>query len=217
MTLGDLSEAEKRIGYVFKDKTLLRTAFTHSTYSNAHGGEDNERLEYLGDSVLQLVVSEELYFFRKNGKLLKEGEMTSLRQMLVRKESLLQAAERLGLREFLLIEGGAANVGGKTVSSLFETVTAAVYLDGGYEAAKKFISDKLSFRDERNYKGELQEFLQGRGEPPPEYESEKRGKDNEPSFVCRVKALGARAEGRGGSKVAAEQEAAKKLLEALER
>lgn len=159
----ELKESEKRIDYTFRNKELLITAFTHSTYANVHGGEDNERLEFLGDSVLQMVVSEALYFRKEKDRVLREGEMTVLRQMMVRKEALLDAVERLGLKDFLLIEGGAANVGDKTVSSLFETVTAAIYLDSGYRAAKKFISDNLVFRVERNFKGELQELLQKRG------------------------------------------------------
>lgn len=85
---------EKEIGYTFRDKALLKTAFVHSTYANAHGGEDNERLEFLGDSVLQLVVSEMLYFREKKGKTLSEGEMTALRQALVRKEALLEEIGR---------------------------------------------------------------------------------------------------------------------------
>ena len=147
----ELKESEKRIDYTFRNKELLITAFTHSTYANVHGGEDNERLEFLGDSVLQMVVSEALYFRKEKDRVLREGEMTVLRQMMVRKEALLDAVERLGLKDFLLIEGGAANVGDKTVSSLFETVTAAIYLDSGYRAAKKFISDNLVFRVERNF------------------------------------------------------------------
>lgn len=211
----ELKESEKRIDYTFRNKELLITAFTHSTYANVHGGEDNERLEFLGDSVLQMVVSEALYFRKEKDRALREGEMTVLRQMMVRKEALLDAVERLGLKDFLLIEGGAANVGDKTVSSLFETVTAAIYLDSGYRAAKKFISDNLVFRVERNFKGELQELLQKRGEHTPRYVLEKEGKDNNPLFVCHATASGVQAEGSGKSKAAAEQAAAKKLLEIL--
>ena len=211
----ELKESEKRIGYTFRNKELLITAFTHSTYANVHGGEDNERLEFLGDSVLQMFVSEALYFRKEKDRALREGEMTVLRQMMVRKEALLDAVERLGLKDFLLIEGGEANVGDKTVSSLFETVTAAIYLDSGYRAAKKFISDNLVFRVERNFKGELQELLQKRGEHTPRYVLEKEGKDNNPLFVCHATASGVQAEGSGKSKAAAEQAAAKKLLEIL--
>ena len=211
----ELKESEKRIDYTFRNKELLITAFTHSTYANVHGGEDNERLEFLGDSVLQMVVSEALYFRKEKDRVLREGEMTVLRQMMVRKEALLDAVERLGLKDFLLIEGGAANVGDKTVSSLFETVTAAIYLDSGYRAAKKFISDNLVFRVERNFKGELQELLLKRGEHTPQYVLEKEGKDNNPLFVCHATASGVQAEGSGKSKAAAEQAAAKKLLEIL--
>ena len=206
---------EKEIGYTFRDKALLKTAFVHSTYANAHGGEDNERLEFLGDSVLQLVVSEMLYFREKKGKTLSEGEMTALRQALVRKEALLEAAEKLSLKNFLLVEGGEANVGGKTVSSLFETLSAAVYLDGGYEAAKRFILEHLAVSRGENYKGELQEFLQKKGLPTPSYSLQKEGKDNDPMFVCLAESEGKSASGRGKSKTAAEQEAAKNLLAVL--
>lgn len=206
---------EKEIGYTFRDKALLKTAFVHSTYANAHGGEDNERLEFLGDSVLQLVVSEMLYFREKKGKALSEGEMTALRQALVRKEALLEAAEKLSLKNFLLVEGGEANVGGKTVSSLFETLSAAVYLDGGYESAKRFILEHLAVSRGENYKGELQEFLQKKGLPTPSYSLQKEGKDNDPMFVCLAEAEGKSASGRGKSKTAAEQEAAKNLLAVL--
>ncbi len=215
------ADAETRLKYKFRDGSLLETAFTHSTYANAHGTESNERLEYLGDSVLQLVVSELLYFQESDGgKGLSEGEMTTLRQTLVRKEALLAAAGRLELGKYLLAEGGAANVGDKTISSLFETVTAAIYLDGGYEAAKTFVLTNLEntdIRSTRNYKGLLQEWLQKRGCPHPDYEGTKTGKDNSPVFVCTARGGGAEAEGTGRSKVSAEQEAAKKLLEILSK
>ena len=94
----ELKESEKRIGYTFLNKELLITAFTHSTYANVHGGEDNERLEFLGDSVLQMVVSEALYFRKEKDRALREGKMTVLRQMMVRKEALLDAVERLGVQ-----------------------------------------------------------------------------------------------------------------------
>lgn len=104
------AEAERKIGYVFKDKELLTLAFTHSTYSNVHGGENNERLEYLGDAVLQLVVSELLYGCEENGRKFTEGEMTESRQRLVNQKALSAVVEKMGLKEYLLFEGGASNV-----------------------------------------------------------------------------------------------------------
>lgn len=206
---------EEKIGYYFKDKALLQEAFTHSTYVNIHGGKDNERLEYLGDAVLQLVVTEWQYTRRQRAE---EGELTRERQKLVCEDALLEAVQALDLQEYLLVSGGKANVGKKTVSSLFETVTAAIYLDGGYAAAKEFIlaHGKLDEKSvSANYKGLLQEALQKRGEQPPCYKIEKSGMDNAPVFRATATAAGLSAQGKGGSKKEAEQEAAKAFLDKL--
>ena len=130
------AEIEEKIGYTFQDKALLKEAFTHSTYANAFGGKDNERMEYLGDAVLQLVVTEWQYARDKRAE---EGALTRERQKYVCETALDEAVRALGLQSYLLISGGRANVGKKTVSSLFETVIAAIYLDGGYMPAKAFI------------------------------------------------------------------------------
>ena len=204
------AEAERKIGYVFKDKELLTLAFTHSTYSNVHGGENNERLEYLGDAVLQLVVSELLYACEENGRKFTEGEMTESRQRLVNQKALSAVVEKMGLKEYLLFEGGA--------SSLFETVAAAIYLDGGFEAAKKFVSRHLQLSREENYIGKLQIWLQKRGKPIPDYgEAQKSGADHAPVWTVTARADGAEATGTGKNITAAQQEAAKKLLSILSR
>lgn len=203
---------EKKLGYIFKDKSLLKKAFTHSSYANAHGVESNERLEYLGDAVLQLLVSERQY--AKNGGE-SEGEMTKRRQALVREAALLAAVEEMGIAEDLLAEGGKANIGKKTLSSLYESALAAVYLDGGYEAAKAFALRHPLFGKNENYKGELQEFLQKRKKALPEYSFQKEGRDDKPSFVCKASADGETGEGAGMSKRSAEQVAAKALLDKL--
>lgn len=208
-------EIEEKIGYVFQDKKLLEEAFTHSTYANAFGGKDNERMEYLGDAVLQLVVTEWQYLRNQRAE---EGELTRERQKYVCENALDEAVRALGLEKYLLVSGGKANVGKKTVSSLFETVVAAIYLDGGYDKAKKFILQYGGLGQEIapvNYKGALQEFLQKRGIEPPRYETEKSGKDNAPVFKTSVFAKGVTAQGEGGSKKEAEQEAAQLLLEKL--
>lgn len=208
-------EIENKIGYSFADKGLLKEAFTHSTYANAHGGRDNERLEYLGDAVLQLVVTEWQY---ERYRQADEGALTRGRQRLVCEGALLSAVYDLGLENYLLAEGGRANVGKKTVSSLFETVTAAIYLDGGYAAAKAFV-EKFGLAHIRpqaeNAKGELQEYLQNLGEKPPVYKTEKIGKDNAPVFYATVCALGKTEKGEGASKKSAEQSAAANLLREL--
>ena len=208
-------EIEDKIGYSFADKQLLREAFTHSTYANAHGGKDNERMEYLGDAVLQLVVTEWQY---ERYQKADEGTMTRSRQKLVCEEALLDAVYDLGIEKYLLVEGSRANVGKKTVSSLFETVIAAIYLDGGYAAAKEFIQ-KFGLDHIRpqagNAKGELQEYLQDLGEKPPVYKTEKLGKDNAPVFYATATALGKTEKGEGKSKKQAEQSAAANLLREL--
>ena len=211
-----VKEIENKIGYTFQDKALLKEAFTHSTYANIHGGKDNERMEYLGDAVLQLVVTE-WQFARYAGA--EEGEMTRQRQKFVCEEALDEAARGLGLQQYLLVSGGRANVGKKTVSSLFETVVAAIYLDGGYEAAKAFIVKYGRLETQAvsaNYKGALQEFLQSKGEQPPTYETVKEGKDNAPTFYAKAFAMGETATGEGGSKKEAEQQAAQSLLQKLQ-
>lgn len=210
---------EEKIGYVFKNKELIIEAFTHSTYSNKYGGKDNERMEYLGDAVLQMVVTEWQYHRDARAD---EGDLTRERQTLVCEDALYQAILALDVQDCLLIMGGHANVGKKTVSSLFETIVAALYLDGGYQAAKEFILRFGILRQgknacEKNAKGELQEFLQKRGEPMPVYETKKVGKDNEPIFYATVTALGKSAQGEGKSKRLAEQAAADALLQRLQQ
>ncbi|MBO5737586.1 MAG: ribonuclease III [Clostridia bacterium] len=211
-----VKEIENKIGYTFQDKALLKEAFTHSTYANVHGGKDNERMEYLGDAVLQLVVTE--WQFARYTRA-EEGEMTRQRQKFVCEEALDEAVRKLGLQQYLLVSGGKANVGKKTVSSLFETVIAAIYLDGGYEPAKAFIVKHGQLEGQAvptNYKGALQEFLQSKGEQPPTYETVKSGKDNAPTFVATAVAMGETATGEGGSKKEAEQQAAQNLLATLQ-
>ncbi len=210
-----VKEIENKIGYTFRDKALLKEAFTHSTYANQHGGKDNERMEYLGDAVLQLVVTE--WQFARDARA-EEGELTSQRQKFVCEDALDKAVRALGLQGYLLASGGKANIGKKTVSSLFETVVAAIYLDGGYDAAKAFIIRHGRLEEQAapvNYKGDLQEFLQSKGEPLPAYETVKKGKDNAPTFVATALAMGKTATGEGGSKIKAEQQAAKNLMDML--
>ena len=206
------AEIEKKIGYTFENKSLLKQAFTHSTYAHLHGGEDNERMEYLGDSVLQLIVTDYQY---KSDKTASEGELTRNRQKLVCEQALDEIVSRLQIEKYLLIAGGKANIGKKTTSSLFETVTAAIYLDGGYAKAEAFILNNIASPKQatrQNPKGELQEYLQSVGEKTPAYQTRKEGKDNAPRFFAEVSASGKTGKGEGGSKREAEQNAAQALL-----
>lgn len=210
-------EIEAKLGYTFKRKQLLEEAFTHSSYANRYGGKNNERLEYLGDSVLQLVVTEWQYRKDKNAS---EGKLTAKRQKLVCKDALDTAIDGLGVWEYLRASGTQYNIRGKAKSSLFEAITAAIYLDGGYMAAKRFILAHGNIRfdvTEGNPKGDLKEFLEKRGEQEPRYEVEQSGKDNAPIFHCNVYAMGATARGDGRTKKEAEATAASRLLWELKR
>lgn len=204
-------EVEDKLGYVFKNKALLKQAFTHSSFANIWGDKDNERMEYLGDAVLQLIVTE--WQFEKDKR--AEGKLSASRQHFVRKEALDTLIDGLGVYEYLIFSGSQSNLSDKTKSDLFEAIVAAIYLDGGYEAAKKFVLEhgNLSLKQEiHNYKGELQEWLQERGEEPPTYRSIKTGRDHAPIFKCVATALGESAEGEGKTIKEAEAFAANRLL-----
>lgn len=210
------AEIEEKIQYRFQNRELLRTAFVHSTYAHQYGGADNERMEYLGDSVLQLIVTHWQYETQSTAT---EGELTKERQKLVCEDALWDAVCYLGIDGYLLSAGRKDNIGRKTISSLFETVTAAIYLDGGYDAAKEFVLRHgllQEIHQTKNPKGALQEFLQSRGKDLPIYVCKKEGKDNAPTFFCQVTCDTHTAKGSGKNKRAAEQEAAARLLETLE-
>lgn len=202
-------EAENAIGYRFRDEKLLKRCFTHSSYSNLTGEESNERLEFLGDAVLGLCISEKLFSNYRKGD---EGALTDLRKEYVSQEALTESEKKIGLMRFLRYSGGEGNVGGKTPSNLFEAVIAGIYLDGGLEEARKFVENNAVHVDLKNYIGALQELVQPISHETPVYNTEcgKSGK-----CVCRVTALGTSAEAEGENKRAAEKEAAKKLYQIL--
>lgn len=207
----NIAAIEKKLGYVFCNKELLTTALTHVSYAHAYGGVDNERLEYLGDAVLELLITERQYF----ESVATEGSMTKRRQGLVSKLPLKEAVLRMGVLEHLRYVGGKDNVGDKTVSSLYESLLAAVYLDGGMDAARAFLERyplQVSQRSGGNYKGDLQEYLQKQGKPLPVYTFRKEGQDNAPTFYCEAIAEGKKGEGKGETKRSAEQQAAHRLL-----
>ena len=159
---------EQTIAYTFRDRSLLRTALTHSSYANEHGCASNERLEFVGDSVLGLVTASALYARFPD---MPEGKMTRLRSELVCEQSLWDVAERLELGRWLLLGRGEESSGGRTRHSILadcvEAVIAAIYLDGGMEPAARFVTEHvLSKLDEgagalmRDWKTELQELIQ---------------------------------------------------------
>ena len=211
----DVQQIEQKIGYVFSDKELLRTAFTHVSFAKANGCADNERLEYLGDAVLELLITERQYY----DSVSTEGAMTKSRQGLVSKQPLKEAIQRMDVVQYLRFLGGKDNVGDKTVSSLYESLLAAIYLDGGMEAARAFVGRHPLVQTERssNHKGDLQEYLQKQGKQLPVYRFQKQGPDNAPTFFCEVLADGVKGQGSGATKREAEQLAARQLLELLSK
>ena len=224
------TEAEKKIGYDFKDISLLETAFTHSSYANDFLGDPkkgNERLEFLGDAVLDAIVGKELYdrFPDEN-----EGFLTRLRAEIVCEKSLGEAAIAHGLNEFLRLGNGEEGKGGRTRISMaadaMEAVIAAVFLDGGLEAASEFVQRLLgeTINAARqgelpgDYKTELQILCQKNGHADIQYRIiAETGPDHAKSFTAAV-FIGGRqyGTGEGKSKKLAQADAAKQALKKLE-
>ncbi len=220
-----MQEFEEKIKYNFKDKKLLLRAVTHSSYANEKQTDYgcNERLEFLGDSVLGFITAE--YFF-KHCTDLPEGELTKLRAATVCEKSLYGFAQEIELGKYLLLGKGEINTGGRERPSIladaFEAVIAAIYLDGGMEAAKSFVlsfvkksvQKKPSFHD---YKTTLQEVIQKNPEESLEYVLvAESGPDHNKCFEVEVhlnsNVIG---KGKGKSKKHAEQQAAKEALELM--
>jgi len=206
-TRRDLAELEARLGYTFGDGTLLERALTHASASS---GASNERLEFLGDRVLGLVVAEKLFALYPNDA---EGVLALKLNALVRKEACAAAAEAAGLPQHLILAGSEAMSGGRKKAVILagacEAVIAALYLDGGMEAARGFIERHWSAafnalsEDMRDAKTALQEWAQARGaRVAPVYRLVRRdGPDHAPRFVVEVAAAGEAPEtGQGGSK-----------------
>ena len=142
MSIFDIASCEEKIGYTFKDKMLLRKCFTHASYANEHKESDNELLEFFGDAVIQLVVTEYLYK-NKGGD---EGRLTQKRAEIVSKQPLLKAVKKLGIEEFVLLGRGqekSAKLDEKLFSSISEALVAGIYLDGGMACARSFILSTL--------------------------------------------------------------------------
>lgn len=223
-----LEELEKNIGYKFTNIKLLEQALTHSSYAYEHGVESYEKLEFLGDSILEFVSSEYLF---KNFQNLKEGEMTKVRASVVCEESLSQFAKLHNFSDFLLLgKSEILNNGAQRKAVLedtFEAVVAAIYLDGGLEPAKKFIINNLKDSIEissksvgkKDYKTVLQELLQVNGNVNIKYTIIKEeGPDHDKRFTAKVECEGKYlSEGEGNSKKHAEMEAAKKAIDILKK
>ena len=215
----DLNELEKKIGYVFRDKALFKQALTHSSYANEHrheGLKDNERLEFLGDAVLEIISSEYLFH---NYPDMAEGEMTKLRASIVCEPTLALCTHEIDLGKYLFLGKGEERTGGRNRDSItsdaMESVIGAIYLDGGFANAKEFIlkyilndlEGKRLFYDSKTI---LQEMVQGGQEKGIVYQLVgEEGPDHNKSFRVEV-VIGGEAFGCGigRTKKAAEQEAA---------
>jgi ribonuclease-3 len=223
-----LRELQKRIGIQFRKQELLREAMTHASWNNEHGepagpGHDNERLEYLGDAVLELVVGE--YLFRRFPTY-DEGQLTQLRAALVNTTSLARLGERLELGETLLMGRGAVKTGARKLPSLlanaFEAMIGAIFLDQGYRAATRVflqnIGDLAEWSDE-NFKGQLQQASQDRTGDTPHYRVIATGGPGHKREYTAEVLLGDRVggTGRGPTKQAAEQAAAHDALDKLSK
>lgn len=223
-----IEDLETSLGLSFKDRGLLRQALVHRSFLNEHNGsplDSYERLEFLGDAVLELVISTELYQALPG---LTEGELTKGRSSLVCRPSLARAARRLSLGSYLALGKGEMESGGKNRESIleeaFESIVAAIYLDQGYEASRQFILNSLgpelreycqSGEPAQNPKSQLQELVQGLGQPTPRYQLvSSEGPDHQPVFTVEV-LVGdeSLAQGTGSRKSDAERAAAQTALE----
>ena len=224
----NFSKFEEKIGVKFKDKNLLQQAFTHRSYLNENpslGLEQNERLEFLGDAVLELAITE--YLYKKYPKK-TEGEMTALRAALVNSITLSETASELNIGDFMLLSKGEAKSLGKArqyiLANAFEALIGAIYLNGGYEETFDFLEKNLFGKIEEviekklwiDAKSLFQEKAQELESVTPAYKVlAESGPDHEKVFTMGV-FLGDEliAEGKGASKQEAEQDAARKALKA---
>jgi ribonuclease III len=228
--VSDLEALQTRLGYHFRDGNLLRLSLTHPSLAYEAPGitPHNQRLEFLGDAVLGLVLTEELYEKFPN---CEEGPLTKARAQMVNRRTLAEEARRLDLGECLLLSRGEESSGGRqrpsSLADAYEALVGAIFLDCGYEAAQDFILS--CFRDAfgqlteipnlENPKGELQELLQAQSPDAPQYQvASIRGPDHDRVFECVVFHHGTElGRGQGKNKKAAESQAAQAALEFLRR
>lgn len=219
-----MTNAEKKIGYEFTNKALLDTALSHSSYANENHTRSNERLEFLGDSVLSIVVSD--YIFKKMINI-NEGDLSKFRASLVCERSLAELSKSISLSELVFLGRGEEKMGGRRrpsiISDAFEAVLGAIYLDGGMETASKWllsimekrILETLEGNVYKDYKTTLQELVQRDGKSSVRYETlNETGKEHDKRFEVRVFINDkARCSAVGHSKKEAEQMAAKATIE----
>lgn len=219
---------QERLGYRFRDPALLRLALTHPSVAHEQGApmQTNQRLEFLGDAVLQLVLTRELY---EKFPAFGEGPLTKARAKLVNRRTLAERARQLGLGQHLIVSRGEDLHGGRerpsALADTYEALLGAILLDGGYDAARDFVLREFQAAFGglsvipilENPKGELQELLQAVSPEAPRYQAvSASGPDHDRIFECTVRHGGVElARGRGKSKKAAESEAALAALAKL--
>lgn len=221
-----LDKFQSILGYQFKQSDLLEQALTHRSYSQ---NKNNERLEFLGDSVLNLVISENIYLRESSAD---EGELSRIRSSLVKEEALARVARDMGLGDYINLGGGELKSGGFRRSSILsdtlEAIMGAIYLDSGFDSAKKTIlhlyQDYLlnlpDINSLKDAKTQLQEYLQSKQFDLPEYTVIKTtGKSHDQTFTvsCSITSLQLQCNGTGSSRKKAEQNAAKKVLDKLHK
>lgn len=220
----DLSPLMNAIGYTFQNPQLLEKALTHSSYANEHGIESNERLEFLGDSVLNLIAGD--YLFSSDNR--DEGSLSKQRASIVCEKALASYSTKLHVGEYLLLGKGERTSGGaereSTLEDAFESIVAAIYLDGGYDKAREFALPflKQELKDNKqkrfhDYKTMLQEIIQQNPDSQLEYVLiSQDGPDHNKKFTVEVhldsNVIG---HGKGRSKKEAEQQAAQEALKLL--
>ena len=228
MSQTDLSELQQKLCYEFKNIDFLAESLRHSSFVNENlelDIQDNERLEFLGDAVLNLVVGHMLMHRYPD---VKEGDLSKMRANLVNESQLASIAQDMDLGSYLQLGKGEIQTKGwekpSILANTFEAVVAAVYLDGGYNAAFKFIHGHFSFLLDSivmstvnyDYKSQVQELVQMKQQKMPVYSVvHESGPDHDKTFRVRLKVGETQAEGEGKSKKAAEQDAARKGLELL--
>lgn len=219
----DIREFEKKLGYEFKNKNLIETALTHTSYANERGVESYERLEFLGDAVLQMLTSRYIYV---NYPKFPEGKMSRMRANIVCEATLSQIAYKIGINEHARLGKGEELTGGRNrpsiLADMVEATLAAVYLDGGIDKAREIIFDAYGHIIENaaqgklntDYKTALQEKLQQNGSVKIEYTLiGEEGPAHDKRFTMSVSAWGkVLGEGSGRTKQEAQQQAAKKAL-----
>ena len=217
-----IKEIENIIGYTFKSKKYLQTAFTHSSFSNEHRIESNEKLEFLGDAVIEFIITEILYLQFRG----REGDMSKIRSMIVSEKPLAEAIEKLGLEKYIL--KGVGESKNKTESKavkcdLFEAICGAIYLDGGIDETRKFfelaIGDRILNLKINGYvddpKTALQEMLK---QAKIVYSTSKSGEDHMPTYKTSVFINDVKmGTGKGSNKKTAEENAASMAINNLKK